>query len=116
MFCVLLVLLIAAADERRRSFFFRFQEAERTKGRPPRIALDPLCLKGATLFLFSHLNLVLSGVAHHKSDLGLSTFGWVHWSVVGEVAPQYLWDQAESRKSRHSEELLGLMRTPSLVD
>ena len=73
MFCVLLVLLIAAPDERRRSFFFRFQEAERPKGRPPRIAMDPLCLKGATLCLFSHINLVLSGFAHHKSDLGLST-------------------------------------------
>ena len=87
MFCVLLVLLIAAPDERGRSFFFRTLEAERPKGRPPRIALDPFCLKGATLFLFSHINLVLSGVAHHKSDWGLSTFGWVHWSVDGEVAP-----------------------------
>ena len=44
-------------------------------------------LNTATLCLFSHLNLVLSGFAHHKSDFGWSTFGCVHWSVVGEVAP-----------------------------
>ena len=29
----------------------------------------------------------LSSFAHHKSDLGWSTFSCVHWSVVGEVAP-----------------------------
>ena len=87
MFCVLLVVLIAAPNNRRRSFFFRFQEAERPTGGTPKIALDPLCFKEATLCLFSHINLVLSGFAHHKGDLGLSTFGCVHWSVVGEVAP-----------------------------
>ena len=64
-----------------------FQEAERRTGGHPKIALDPLCLKDATLCLFSHLNLGLSGFAHHKSDFGWSTFGCVHWSVVGEVAP-----------------------------
>ena len=74
-------------NNRRRSFFFRFQEAERPTGGTPKIALDPLCFKEATLCLFSHINLVLSGFAHHKGDLGLSTFGCVHWSVVGEVAP-----------------------------
>ena len=47
--------------------------------------------------------------------IGRYTFGCVHWSVVGEVAPQYLRDQAESGKDCHwsSEELLGLTRTPS---
>ena len=70
-----------------RSFFFRFQEAVRPIGGTPKIALDPLCLKETTLFLFSHINLVLSGFAHHRGDLGLSTFGCMHWSVVGEVAP-----------------------------
>ena len=63
-----------------------FQEAERRTGGHPKIAPDPLCLKDATLCLFSHLNLGLSGFAHHKSDFGWSTFGCVHWSVVGEVA------------------------------
>ena len=87
MFCVLLVVLIAAPNNRRRSFFFRFQEAESPTGGHPKIALDPLCLKEATLCLFSHINLVLSGFAHQKGDLGWSTFGCVHWSVVGEVAP-----------------------------
>ena len=87
MFCVLLVVLIAAPNNRRRSFFFRFQEVERPTGGTPKFALDPLCLKEATLCLFSHINLVLSGFDHHKGDLGLSTFGCVHWSVVGEVAP-----------------------------
>ena len=87
MFCLLPVVLIAAPNNRRRSFFFRFQEAERHTAGHPKIALDPLCLKDATLSLFSHLNLVLSGFAHHKSDFGWSTFGCVHWSVVGEVAP-----------------------------
>ena len=82
-----LVVLIAAPNNGRRSFFFRFWEAERPTGGQPKIALDPLCLKDATLCLLSHLNLVLSGFAHHKSDLGWSTFGCVHWSVVGEVAP-----------------------------
>ena len=53
---------------------FRFQEAERHTGGHPKIALDPLCLKDATLCLFSHLNLVLSSFAPHKSDLGWSTF------------------------------------------
>ena len=97
MFCVLLVVLIAAPNNRRRSFFFRFQEAERPTGGPPKIALDPLCLKDATLCLFSHINLILSGFAHHKGDLGLSTFGCVHGRVVGErLHPQHLWDQAES--------------------
>ena len=86
LFCMPLV-LIAAPNNRRRSFFFRFQEAERPTGGPPKIALDPLCLKEATLCLFSHLNLVLSGFAPHKGDLGLSTSCCVHWSVVGEVAP-----------------------------
>ena len=87
MFCVPLVVLIAAPNNRRRSFFFRFQEAERPTGGHPKIALDPLCLKEATLCLFSQINLVLSGFAHHKGDLGWSTFGCVHCSVVGEVAP-----------------------------
>ena len=87
MFCVLLVVLIAAPNNRRRSFFFRFQEAERPTGGTRKIALDPLCLKEATVCLFSHINLVLSVFAHHKGDLGLSTFGCVHWSLVGEVAP-----------------------------
>ena len=86
MFCQFLVVLIVAPNNRRRSFFFRFQEAERPTGGHPKIALDPLCLKEATLCLFSHINLVLSGFAHHKGDLGWSTFGCVHWSVVGEVA------------------------------
>ena len=81
------LVLIAAPNNRRRSFFFRFQEAECPTGGRPKIALEPLCLKEATLCLFSHLNLVLSGFAHHKSDLGWSTLGCVHWSVVGEVAP-----------------------------
>ena len=85
MFCLLPVVFIAAPNNRRRSFF-HFQEAGRTGGHP-KIALDPLCLKDATLCLFSHLNLVLSGFAHHQSDFGWSTFGCVHWSVVGEVAP-----------------------------
>ena len=89
------------SKNRRRSFFFRFEEAERPTGGHPKIALDPLCLKDAPLCLFSHLNLVLSGFAHHKSDSGWSTFGCVHWSVAGEVAPQYLWDQAASRKASH---------------
>ena len=96
MFCVLLVVSIAAPNKRGRSFFLPFQEAERPTGGSPKIALDPLCLKEATLCLFSHINLVLSVFAHHKDDLGLSTFGCVHWSVVGEVAPRHLWDQAES--------------------
>ena len=82
-----LVVLIAAPNNGRRSFFFRFQEAERPTGGHPKIALVPLCLKEATLYLFSHFNLVLSGFAHHKSDLGWSTFGCVHRSVAGEVAP-----------------------------
>ena len=51
MFCVLLVVLIAAPNNRRRSFF-RFQEAERPTGGSPKIALDPLCLKKATVFFF----------------------------------------------------------------
>ena len=87
MFCLLPAVLIAAPNNRRRSFFFRFQEAECRTGGHPKIALDPLCFKDATLCLFSHLNLVLSGFAPHKGDLGLSTFGCVHWSVVGKVAP-----------------------------
>ena len=95
-FCVLLVVLIAAPDNRRRSFLFRFPKAERFKGGPPRIALDPLCLKEATLCLFSHVNLVLNVFANHKSDFGLSTFGCVQWSVVDEH-PQYLWNQTENR-------------------
>ena len=70
-----------------RSFFLRFQEAQRPIGGTPKIGLDPLCLKEATICLLSHINLVMSGFAHHKGDLGLSTFGGVHWSVVGEVAP-----------------------------
>ena len=78
--------LIAAPDKHKESFF-RLQMAERRKGRPPRLALDLLCLKEATLCLFSHINLVLSVFAHHKSDLGLSTFGYLNWIVVGEVAP-----------------------------
>ena len=82
-----LVVLIAAPNNGRRSFFFRFQEAEHHTGVHPKIALDPLCLKDATLCLFPQLNLVLSSFAHHKSDLGWSTFSCVHWSVVGEVAP-----------------------------
>ena len=86
MFCLLPVVLIAAPNNRRRSFFFRFQEAERRTGGHPKITLDPLCLKDATLCLFSHLNWVLNGFAHHKSDFGWSNFGCVHWSVVGEVA------------------------------
>ena len=99
MFCLPPVVLIAAPNNRRRSFFFRFQEAERHTAGHPKIALDPLCLNDATLCLFSHLNLVLSGFARHKSDFGWSTFGCVHWSVVGKVVPQYLRDQAESRKA-----------------
>ena len=87
MFCLLPVVLIAAPNNRRRSFFFRFQEEERHTAGHPKIALDPLCLKDATLCLFSHLNLVLRGFDHHKNDFGWSTFGCVHWSVVGEVAP-----------------------------
>ena len=82
-----LVVLIAASNNGRRSFFFRFQEAERHTGGHSNFALDPLCFKDATLCLFSHLNLVLSSFAHHKSDLGWSTFSCVHCSVVGEVAP-----------------------------
>ena len=66
----------------------------------PKIALDPLCLKDATLCLFSHLNLYLSSFAHHKNDFGWPTFGCVHWSVVFEAAPQDLRDQGESRKAR----------------
>ena len=57
---------------------------------PPKDRPGPLCFKDATPCLFSHLNLVLSGFAPHKGDLGLSTFGYVHWSVVGEVAPPVL--------------------------
>ena len=87
MLCLLSFVLNAAPNNLRQSFFFRFQEAERHRGGHPEIALDPLCLKDATLCLFSHLNLVLSGFAHHKSDFGWSTFGCVHWRVVGEVAP-----------------------------
>ena len=87
MFCLLPVVLIAAPNNRRRSFFFLFQEAGRHTAGHPKIALDPLCLKDATLRLFSHLNLVLSGFALHKSDFGWSTFGCVYWSVVSEVAP-----------------------------
>ena len=90
MFCLLPVVLIAAPNNRPRSFFFRFQEAESPTGGHPKIALDPLCFKDATPCLFSHLNLVLSGFASHKGDLGVSTFGCVHWSVVGEVAPPVL--------------------------
>ena len=86
MFCVLLVVSIAAPNNQTRSFFFRFQEAERPTGGTQKIALDPLCLKEATLRLFSHINLVLGVFAHHKGDLGLSTFGCLHWSVTGEVA------------------------------
>ena len=86
-FCLHPVVLIAAPINRRRSFFFRFQEAECRTGGHPKIALDQLCLKDATLCLFSHLNLALSGFAHHKSDFGWSTFGCMHWSVVGEIAP-----------------------------
>ena len=82
-----LVVLFATPNNRRRSFFFRFQKAERPTGGHQKIALDPLGLKDATLCLFSHLNLVLSGFAHHKSDLGWSTFSCVHRGVVGEVAP-----------------------------
>ena len=67
MFCLLPVVLIAAPNNRRRSFFFRFQEAERNTGGHPKIALDPLCLKDATLCLFSHLNLVLRGFAHLRA-------------------------------------------------
>ena len=80
-----LVVLIAAPNNGRRSFFFRFQDAERPTGDHAKIALDPLCPKDTTFCLCSHLN--LSGFAHHKSDLGWSTFGCVHWSVVGKVAP-----------------------------
>ena len=58
MFCVVAVVLIAAPSNRRLSFFFRFQEAERDTGGHPKVALDPLCLKDATLCLFPHLNLV----------------------------------------------------------
>ena len=96
MFCVLLVILIPAPNNRRRSFFFRFQEAERLTGGTPKIALDPLCLKEATLCLFSHINLVLSVFAHHKGDLGLSTFGLVFGALLVKLHPQHLWDQAES--------------------
>ena len=67
------------------SSVFRKQNAPQVATRE--IALDPLCLKDATLCLFSLLNLVMSGFAHHKSDVGWSTFSCVHWSVVGEVAP-----------------------------
>ena len=87
MFCLLPVVLIAAPNNCRRSFFFRFQEAERSTGGHPKIALDPLCLKDASLCLFSKLDLVLSGFARHKSDFDWSTFSYVHWSVVSEVAP-----------------------------
>ena len=52
MFCVLLAVLIAAPNNRSRSFFFRFQEAECPTGGTPKIALDPLWLKEATLCLF----------------------------------------------------------------
>ena len=55
MFCVVPVVLIAAPNNRRRSFFFRFQEAERHTGGHPKIELDPLRLKDATLCLFSQL-------------------------------------------------------------
>ena len=72
-----LVVLIAAPNNGRRSFFFRFQEAERPTGGHPKIALDPLCFKDATLCLFSHLNLVLNGFAHHKSDLGCMVEFWL---------------------------------------
>ena len=86
MFCLPHVVLIAAQNNLRQIFFFRFQEAERHTGGHPKIALDPLCLKDATRLL-SHLNLVLSGFAHHKSDLGWSTFGCMYWRAVGEVSP-----------------------------
>ena len=88
MFWLLPVVLIAAPNNRRWSFFFHFQEAVRHTAGHPKIALNPLCLKDATVCLFSHLNLVLSGFAHHKSDFSWSTFGCVYWSVVGEVAPR----------------------------
>ena len=55
MLCVLLVVLIAAPNNRRRIFFFRFQEAECPTGSHPKISLDPLCLKDATVRLLSHL-------------------------------------------------------------
>ena len=118
MFCVLLVVLIAAPNNRWRSFFFRFQEVERPTGGTPKFAQGPLCLKEATLCLFSHINLVLSGFAHHKGDLGLSTFGCEHWSVVGEVAPPAPLGPGWKLKiqSWSLEVLLGLTSTPSLVD
>ena len=53
MFCLLPVVLIAAPNNRWRSFFFHFQEAERRTGGHPKIALDPLCLKDATLFILT---------------------------------------------------------------
>ena len=109
--------MIAAPNNRRWSFFFRFQEAERPTGGHPKITLDPICLKDATPCLSSHLNLVLSRFAPHKSDLGWSTFGGVHWSIVGKVAPQYLWDQAERRKARpwSSEKLLAWREMPVIL-
>ena len=72
MFCVLTVILIEAPNNRRRSFFFSSQKAGRHTGGQPKIALDPLCLKDATLCLFAQLYLVLSGFAYccpHPSPL-----------------------------------------------
>ena len=71
--------------------------------------------------LFSHLNLVLSGFAHHKSDLGWSTFGCVHWSVVGKVAPWGPVPPGPGWKQKSQALILTRRnclnwRTPSLVD
>ena len=77
----------------------------------PKQRPGPALPKGSYSFICwcFHINQGLRGVSHHKSDLSLSTFGCVHWSILREVPPQYLCNHPGCRKSRlwSSEALFG---------
>ena len=90
-FCVPLDFLIAALDPEERSlkFLFHFQNSERRNGQSqgaPWTRFGWLKL----FFADAHRNkLGLSGFARRKSGLGLSVFGCVGWSTLGELAPHW---------------------------
>ena len=83
-FRLLLVVSIAAPDKHRRSFFFHFQKAERPKGGPQGTSWTRFAQRNR-FFADAHINLILSGFAHHKSDLGLPTFWLCAAPCIGAV-------------------------------